>query len=189
MPGPVHLGPSDGRNRVILRTFREGFAAQVGHDLVLEITDWSAQVTPPGAQGEPAIEARLNLGSLRVVEGTGGVKPLSDKDRRDIVGNARKALDTDHHPQAVYRSAGFTPSADGGTFAGTLSLHGSDQPLSLIVTRAEQGGYAARAAIKQTDHGIKPYTAFFGTLKLRDTVDVDVQITADPAAGADSPGP
>lgn len=186
MPGPLQLGPSDGR--VILRTFRDGLAAQVGHDLVLEITDWSATVTPPGTQGEASIEARLDLASLRVLEGTGGVKPLSDKDRRDIVGNARKALDTDHHPQAVYRSTGFTPSADGGTFTGTLHLHGADQPLSLTVTRTEQGGYAAHATIKQTDHGIKPYTAFFGALKLRDAVDLEVQITADPAAAAGSPG-
>ena len=185
MPGPVQLGPSDGR--IILRTFREGIAAQVGHDLVLEITDWSATVTPPGAEGGPAIEARMDLASLRVVEGTGGVKPLSDKDRRDIAGNAGKSLGTDRHPQAVYRSTGFTPSGDGGTFAAALSLHGTEQPLDLSVSRAGQGGYVARATVKQTDHGIKPYTAFFGTLKLRDAVDVEVQLTADPVA-ADPPG-
>ena len=59
MPGSVQLGPSDGR--IILRTYREGLAAQVGHDLVLEFTDWSATATPPGAEGGPAIEARIDL--------------------------------------------------------------------------------------------------------------------------------
>jgi hypothetical protein len=178
MPGSVQLGPSDGR--IILRTYREGLAAQVGHDLVLEIADWSATVTPPGAEGGPAIEARMDLSSLRVLEGTGGVKPLTDKDRGDIVGNARKSLDAERHPQAVYRSTAFTPSADGGTFDGTLNLHGVDRPLSLSLTRMEQGGYRARATVTQTEHGIKPYSAFFGTLKLRDAVEIEIEVARDP---------
>lgn len=182
MPGPIQLGPSDGR--IVLRTYREGLAAQVGHDLVLEIADWSADVTPPDTPGGPAIEARMDLASLRVLEGTGGVKPLTDKDRRDIVGNAQKSLDTERHGQAVYRSSGFVPSGDGGTVDGTLSLHGVERPLTLTITRTAQGGYAARANVKQTEHGIKPYTAFFGTLKLRDLVDVEVEITVDPTQPA-----
>lgn len=182
MPGSVQLGPSDGR--IILRTYREGLAAQVGHDLVLQITEWSAAVTPPGVEGGPAIEARVDLTSLRVLEGTGGVKPLTDKDRGDIVGNARKSLGTERNPQAVYRANAFTPSGDGGTFDGTLSLHGVEKPLSLALTRMEQGGYRATAKVTQTEHGIKPYSAFFGTLKLRDTVEVEVEITRDVEAGS-----
>ena len=178
MPGSVQLGPSDGR--IILRTYREGLAAQVGHDLVLEIADWSATVTAPDAEGGPAIEARIDLTSLRVLEGTGGVKPLTDKDRRDIAGNARKSLDADRHPQAVYRSTAFAPDGDGGTFDGTLSLHGVDRPLSLTITRMAQGGYQARATVTQSAHGIKPYSAFFGTLKLRDAVEAEVEITREP---------
>jgi hypothetical protein len=180
MPGSVHLGPSDGR--VVLRTYREGLAAQVGHDLVLEIQAWSATVTPPGAEGGPAIEARVDLTSLHVVEGTGGVKPLTDKDRRDIAENAGKSLDAGRHPEAVFRSTGFTPSGDGGTFTGTLLLHGVERPLTLTVTRMEQGGYRARATVKQTEHGVKPYSAFFGTLKLRDAVEAEIEITRDPGA-------
>lgn len=182
MSGPLPLSPSDGR--LILRTYREGFAAQVGHDLTLEISSWSATVAPPGSDDGPAIEARIDLASLRVLEGTGGVKPLTDNDRRDIAGNARKSLGTDRHPEAVYRSTGFTPSGDGGTFEGTLSLHGVDRPLSLAVARTGQGGYRATATVRQTEYGIKPYTAFFGTLKVRDTVEVEVEITADPVRPA-----
>jgi YceI-like protein len=178
MSGSVRLGPSDGR--VILRTYREGLAAQIGHDLVLEITLWSAVAAPPGAEGGAGLEARIDLTSLRVLEGTGGAKPLSDQDRRDIAGNARKALDTEHHPEAVYRSTGFTGTEGGGVFDGTLSLHGVDRPLSLRVTRTEQGGYRASATVRQTDHRIKPYSALLGALKLRDTVEIDVGVSADP---------
>jgi polyisoprenoid-binding protein YceI len=179
MPGTVRLGPSDGR--VILRTYREGLAAQIGHDLVLELTLWSAVTAPPDAEGAASLEARVDLTSLRVLEGTGGAKPLSDRDRRDISGNARKALDTEHHPEAVYRSTRFTQTDDGGVFDGVLSLHGVDRPLRVTVTQTEQGGYRASATVRQTDHHIKPYSAFLGALKLRDTVEVDVEV----APGAD----
>jgi YceI-like domain len=174
MSGPVQLGPVDGR--LILRTYREGVATRVGHDLVLETVVWSAVATPPGVAGGPALEVRVDLTSLRVLEGRGGVKPLSDRDKRDIVGTARKSLDTEHHAEAVYRSTGFTPTDAGGVFDGTLTLHGVDRPLRVAITRMAQGGYRAESTVRQTDHGIKPYTAFLGALKLRDTVEVEVQV-------------
>ncbi|HEV3168711.1 MAG TPA: YceI family protein [Actinocrinis sp.] len=177
MSGPVRLGPSDGR--LVLRTYREGAAALVGHDLVLELALWSGVATPPGTEGGPALEVRVDLTSLRVLEGTGGVKPLGDRDKRDIVGNARKSLDTEHHAEAVYRSTGFTPTGDGGVFDGMLTLRGVDRPLRVTITRMAQGGYRAGATVRQTDHGIKPYTAFFGALKLRDTVEVEARVDAD----------
>jgi len=180
MSGPLRLGPSDGR--LVLRTFREGLAAQIGHDLVLEFTVWSAEATLPEAAGGAGLEVRIDLTSLRALEGTGGVKPLSDRDKRDIVGNARKALDTAHYPDAVFRSASFTPTDDGGVFDGTLTLHGAERPLRLAVTRTGDGRLRGRATVRQTEHGIKPYTAFLGALKLRDAVEIDVDVAADPTA-------
>ena len=176
MSGPVQLGPSDGR--LLLRTYREGVATRVGHDLVLELAVWSAVATPPDAEGGPALEARVDLTSLRVLEGSGGVKPLSDRDKRDIVSSAGKSLESDRHGEAIYRSSGFTPTDGGGTFDGTLTLHGVDRPLRVAITRMAQGGYRAEATIRQTDHGIKPYSAVLGALKLRDTVEVDAQVGA-----------
>jgi hypothetical protein len=183
MPGSVRLGPSDGR--VILRTYREGFAAQAGHDLVLELENWSAIATPPDAEGGPAIEAHLDLTSLRVLEGTGGVKPLSDKDKREITKTASKTLGTDHHPEAVFRSPGFTATDGGGTFDGTLDMHGVQRPLRVTVARTPEGGYRAQATIRQSEHGIKPYTGFFGALKVRDNVEAEARIdTRVESAGA-----
>lgn len=180
MSGPLRLGPSDGR--LLLRTFREGLAAQVGHDLVLEFTVWSAQAAPPGAEGGASLEVRVDLTSLRALEGTGGVKPLTDRDRRDIAGNARKALDSQHYPDAVFRSASFTATENGGVFDGTLTLHGADRPLRLAVTRTGDGRLRARATVRQTEYGIKPYSAFLGALKLRDAVEIDADVAADPTA-------
>jgi hypothetical protein len=89
--GSFRLGPDSGR--VVIKTGRAGFAARAGHDLTIEVTRWSATVTVP-ADGVAAAEvtAELDLGSLAVLEGTGGAKPLSDKDRRDILNTAGKIL-------------------------------------------------------------------------------------------------
>jgi len=180
MSGPLRLGPSDGR--LVLRTFREGLAAQVGHDLVLEFTVWSAEAAPPEAEGGARLEVRIDLTSLRALEGTGGVKPLTDRDKRDIAGNARKALDAEHHPEAVFRSTSFTPTEHGGVFDGTLTLRGVERPLRFAVTRTGDGRLRGRATVRQTEHGVKPYSAFLGALKLRDAVEVDVDVAAAPAA-------
>jgi hypothetical protein len=181
MSGTVRIGPADGH--VTIRTYREGLAAQAGHDLVLAFAVWSATAAAPDGDAEPSsvdpvLEAHVDLTSLRVIEGTGGVKPLTDRDKRDIAGNARKVLDTEHHPEAVYRATGFTRSGEGGVVDGTLSLHGVDRPLRLAVTKLESGGYRATATVRQTEFGIRPYSGFFGALKLRDTVEVEAEAAA-----------
>jgi len=41
--------------------------------------------------------------------------------------------------------------------------------------------------VKQTDFGIKPYTAFLGTLKLKDAVTVEVTVDLSAAQEPESP--
>ena len=48
------------------------------------------------------------------------------------------------------------------------------------------GRYRGTGTVVQSAYGIKPYTAFFGALKVRDTVDVEVEATI-PAPGDDRP--
>jgi hypothetical protein len=39
----------------------------------------------------------------------------------------------------------------------------------------------------QSQHGIKPYSGFFGALKVRDAVDVDIDVDLSDPAGATGP--
>jgi hypothetical protein len=194
--GVFLLGPESGR--VLLKTGRAGLAARAGHDLTIEITRWSARVTlpAPGPAGAAAAEitAELDLGSLAVRAGTGGAKPLTDKDRRDIVSTARKILGqgaarftstrvvtsgtASGRPSSGRPSAG-TPSS--GAIEGTLTLGGRSAPVRLQVTSPGPGRYRGGATIKQTDFGITPYTGFFGALKLRDEIGVEIDADLDRA--------
>jgi hypothetical protein len=184
--GTYELGP--GAGRVLVKTGREGLAARAGHDLTLEITQWSAQVTVPDAEGggiaAATVTAELDLGSLAVREGTGGAKPLSDRDRRDIQGQVRKILGdgakASFTSSQVIPSPSGSPSAGGsasGAIEGTLTLRGTSRPARLQVVSPAQGRYQGSTTIRQTDFGITPYSGFFGTLKLKNEVTVEFEVT------------
>lgn len=185
--GRHRLGPDDGR--LVLRTYRTGLAAQAGHDLTLEITRWSGELDT-GDDGSPVrLEVRADMGSLTVREGTGGVRPLSDRDRREIAATARKELGTDRTPEATFVAEKFEPdSAGGGAIDGTLTLRGQGRPFRLQVKKAGDGHYRATASVVQSEFGIKPYSGMFGALKLRDAVDVEAEVSLPAAQGAGDSG-
>jgi polyisoprenoid-binding protein YceI len=180
--GTYELGPGDGQ--VLLRTGREGLAARAGHDLTIEVTRWSARVTVPdtasGGVAAATLTAELDLSSLAVRQGTGGAKPLTDRDRRDIQNTARKTLG--QAAQATFASSRVIPSSSasgasaGGAIEGTLTMRGTPRPLRLQVTSTGPGHFRGSATVRQTDFGITPYSGFLGALKLRDEVAVEFDI-------------
>jgi polyisoprenoid-binding protein YceI len=176
--GTFRLGPDSGR--IVIRTGRAGLAARAGHDLTIEITRWSATVTvPDGGPAAAEVTAELDLGSLAVREGTGGAKPLSDKDRRDILTTAGKILGGG---TARFASSRVVPAASGGAVEGTLTLNGVTKPARFQLVSRGPGRYQGSATVRQTDHGITPYTGFFGALKLKDEVVVEVEADLSRAA-------
>jgi polyisoprenoid-binding protein YceI len=185
--GRHRLGPDT--DRLVLRTYRTGLAAQAGHDLTLEITRWSGDLDRGEDDSSGRLEVRIDLGSLVVREGSGGVRPLSDRDRREIAATARKALATDRNPEATFVGEKFEPgSTGGGAISGTLTLGGQSRPLRLQVTKVGDDRYRATASIVQSEFGIKPYSGMFGALKLRDAVDVEAEVDLSAADGAQDSG-
>jgi polyisoprenoid-binding protein YceI len=180
--GTYELGPADGQ--VLVRTGREGLAARAGHDLTIEITRWSARATLPdaasGGIAAATLTAELDLSSLSVRQGTGGAKPLTDRDRRDIENSARKILG--QAAQASFASSRVIPSATAsgasasGAIEGTLTLRGTSRPLRLQVASPGPGHFRGSATVRQTDFGIIPYSGFLGALKLKDEVAVEFDI-------------
>ena len=173
--GRHRLGPD--RGRILLCTFRDGLAAQAGHDLTIEATRWSGELGVNDELSPAGLEVRVDLGALVVREGTGGVKPLTDRDRREIAVTMRKVLGAGQHPEAVFAADKFRPDADGGgEISGTLTLRGQARPLRLQVKQTGTGRYHAETQVVQSNYGIKPYTAFLGALRVRDAVDVAVEL-------------
>jgi polyisoprenoid-binding protein YceI len=172
--------------RITLRTFREGLAAQAGHDLTIEAARWSAELVIAEDLTPTSLEVKVDLSALVVKEGVRGLKPLTDRDKREIAVTGRKVLSADRYPEASFSATRFEPGPGGtdGTISGTLSLAGQSGPLQLTVRSTGPASYQATTTVRQTDFGIKPYTGFFGALKVRDTVDVEVEVDLAQETGA-----
>jgi polyisoprenoid-binding protein YceI len=174
------------KGRITLRTFRDGLVAQAGHDLTIEVARWSADLVVSADLAPASLKVTVDLGSLLVRDGNGGLKPLTDRDKREIAVTARKVLKADRFPQAEFNATEFQRQPDtsdgsavsdgAGTVRGTLSLAGQTGPVELNVQPVGSGQYQATTTIRQTDFGIKPYSAFLGSLKVRDVVNVEVQV-------------
>ena len=174
------------RDRLVLRTSRDGLAATAGHDLTIEVTRWSGELTVAEDPAATALDVRADMTSLAVVSGTRGVKPLSDRDKREIVSTARKTLGADRHPEATFGNATFAPAAagGGGTITGTLTLAGQSGPVELQVTQAGEDRYHAAGTVVQSAFGIKPYRGFFGALRVSDPVQVEADVDLSQPDGA-----
>ena len=188
--GNFRLGPDTGR--VVIKTSRAGLAAKAGHDLTIEVTRWSAQVDVPAEQdggvAAATVSAELDLGSLEVREGTGGAVPLTDRDRNQIKKQMSGILGG---ATASFASSRIIPAgSSGGAIEGTVTLNGKSEPARLQVTGSGSGRYRGSATLTQTGFGIKPYTGFLGALRVRDAVNVDVDVDVsgpDGGTGAQPP--
>jgi polyisoprenoid-binding protein YceI len=170
------VGPDNGTLQV--RTFREGIAQKVGHDLVIDVGQWEAAAEVREDGRLSAVQLDADPRSLQVRDGLRGIKPLTDKDRGEI----RKIIDekTGGRP-IVFRSTAVEPGHDALTIRGELELAGTRRPASFELTVAADGRVRGTLPVTQSEWGIKPYRGMMGALKVRDTVEVilDVPLPSD----------
>lgn len=170
-PGTHELGPNDGT--LELHTYRDGVAQKIGHDLILEVGAWSATATVAGGGALSAVTLEVDPQSLSVREGHNGLKPLSDKDKTDIVKNIdEKVLQS----KPINFRSDAIETAGGLTVRGGLTIVGTERPASFELTLGEDGRVNGKLAITQSEWGIKPYKAMMGALKVRDQVELVVDV-------------
>jgi polyisoprenoid-binding protein YceI len=171
--GRFRLGPDCGQ--LVLRLAQEGIGSVLGQDLALEVAEWSAQLDLPGDSADDArLAARLDMTSLIVPDGGGAL--LTGSVRREIEENARRSLQVTDHPTASFQSSQVVPLADGGTISGTLTLCGVAVPTEMRIRDVGFGRFFATALVSQAAHGITPYSAMLGAVRLRDDVQVELEI-------------
>jgi hypothetical protein len=164
----MELGPDNAT--LTVRTGKGGAAAKAGHNLVLEVTRWSGRLDDDSA--ELTADAR----SLRVRSGSGGISPLGDEEKAGIA----QTIDDEvlKGTAIAFRSTSVARAGDALEVAGELELAGRRRPLTFTLHDAG-GAVAGSARIKQTDWGMKPYSALFGTLKVADEVEVAIEPRSD----------
>jgi polyisoprenoid-binding protein YceI len=160
------LGPDDGTLSV--RTGRTGTVAKAGHDLLIHVTKWTGTLA---TGDEPSVTLDADATSLKVREGTGGMKGLDDGD----LANIEQTIDDDvlKRQDIAFRSTRAEETADGLSVTGDLTVRGTTRPIAFDLALAD-GRVRGTAVVKQTEWGMKPYTALFGALKVADEVRVEI---------------
>jgi polyisoprenoid-binding protein YceI len=173
-PGHYTLGPDDAT--LTVRTRKAGAASKAGHNLRIEVTSWRATLDVAEDPAQTAMALTADARSLRVREGTGGVHALDDDDMRNI----EKTIDDEvlEGSSIAFRSRTVNAGPNGTlSVEGDLELAGRSHPVAFDLTAGEDGRLSGTARLKQTDWGIKPYSALFGTLKVVDEVEVEIDGT------------
>jgi polyisoprenoid-binding protein YceI len=176
--GSYTLGPEHAT--LTVRTRKGGAAAKAGHNLLIEVTSWSAALDVADDPAQSSLTLSADARSLKVLDGTGGIQALGEDDKAGITQTIHDEVLKGGSIQ--FRSSSVTPGPNGGPIAvgGELELLGRSAPLSFEL-RTDGDHIGATATVKQTDWGIKPYSALFGTLKVLDEVVIEVDGTLPPA--------
>jgi polyisoprenoid-binding protein YceI len=166
------LNASDGQ--LLVHTGVTGRAARMGHRLTIAMNSWLATVR--WSSGEPAeAELTVDVDSLQVLGGEGGLKALSGPEKTLARSNALTALDAGRFPQIRFRAGDIDKVEGGYRLAGMVAIHGVTDECE-IGLRVEDLGEAWRlsceVAVRQSDFGIKPYSMLMGSMKVVDTVTV-----------------
>ena len=166
-PGTHTIGPSNGTLKV--KTGKEGAAAKMGHNLVLGVSSWQATVE---GGDSPSISLTADPGSVEVIEGSGGAKPLSDKDKGDIKKSiTNKVLGGS---QITFESNSVEENGGQMIARGDLSIAGKSSQVSVPLS-VSGNTISGSVTLSQKDFGIKQFSAMMGALKVTDQVEVQFE--------------
>jgi polyisoprenoid-binding protein YceI len=153
----------------------------VAHDLKLKVTRFSLTVAAD------RVEGRWDAGSLEVAsvmrDGREVPGALGRRDFDKIAKTIREdVLSSRRHPEIAFRSDSVVVDGERAVVKGSLTLAGKSRPLTIEAGK-RHGRWIAEVSLHQPDFGIKPYSAMFGTLRIKPDVKVVVSVPAD-AVGA-----
>jgi len=178
--GIYRLGPDDGT--LMVRTKRGGAAAMAGHNLSMQVTAWEAALEVGETLSDSTFELEVDGASLRVIEGTGGMQALGEDDKANI----HQTIDEEvlKGEPIAFQSSQIQgmPGDSGLSVQGDLTLLGATHPLGFDIEIGDGGMLHCVATLKQSDWGIKPYSALFGALKVLDEIEVEIDGHLPPAS-------
>ncbi|HEY2085079.1 MAG TPA: YceI family protein [Mycobacterium sp.] len=164
---------------LLIHTGVAGRAAQMGHRLTIAMRSWQATTQWDSDQPVSA-ELTVDVGSLEVVRGEGGLTPLSGPEKILVRSNALRSLDARRFPLISFSAETIEKTDDGYRLTGTLAIHGKTRAQTVEVRTDDLDGswwLSSETTVRQSDFGIKPYSQLLGSLKVAD--DVTVLFTAE----------
>ena len=174
-----------GDSLVVMRVYRGGSLARLGHDHVVSSREARGFVDADNGRCDLYVAAESLVVDDRAQRAAAGLGDTPSES--DIAGTRsnmlEKVLEADRFPFVVLR----VRSVGEGALQAELTLHGVTRPLRIPAKvdpgpeRIEvRGGFA----LNQSDFGIAPFSALGGALAVQDRVDLSFEIRAARVADA-----
>jgi hypothetical protein len=167
---------TEANSECFVYVYREGLLSAVGHDLKLRVTNFTIDIVDHPL----AVRGKFRADSLRVA---GAMKngslheeepPAHDK-QQIATTILRDVLVAHLYPDITFHSTGVTQEDDTYQVNGWLELHGVRKEIQFGIN-PRPGHMVARVTVHQPDYGIVPYRAFFGALKVKPDVHIEIAV-------------
>jgi polyisoprenoid-binding protein YceI len=146
----------------------------MGHRLTIAMKRWQATVRWSGSE-PAAAKLTVDVDSLDVLRGEGGVTPLSGPEKILVRSNALRQLAAGRFPRICFEADTIEKGRDGYRLGGMLQIRGNTQAQEIDLRTDDLGDVwrlSSRAALRQSDFGVKQYSLLMGSLKVADDVTV-----------------
>jgi polyisoprenoid-binding protein YceI len=163
---------------------KAGLFSALAHDHEIGVKRFSGRVVVPeaGASGG-SLEMEVDATSLEVLD-----KNPSEEDKKKIFNSMHtEVLESAKYPKIAFKSVsvGDVKQAGDGAYSfvvnGDLTLRGVTKRIAVPVAATvtpQQLRATGKYTLKQSDFGIKPYSAAGGTVKVKDEIVVNFNIVA-----------
>ena len=168
-PRPIDVAKSI----ITIQAGKSGVFSAFGHNHTVRAPIAAGTIEETGPK--PSVEFRVESRQLKVLDPD--TKPEERAEiQRDMQGP--KVLDSEKYPEIRYRSKAIERAGEGKwKVSGELTLHGQTHPVEATVSGGN-GHYRGTAGFKQTQFGITPITAGGGTVKVKDELRIEFEISA-----------
>ncbi len=146
----------------------------MGHRLTIAMNAWRARVD--WSDSEPSdVALTIDVDSLEVLSGEGGLTPLSGPEKALARSNALKVLDAKKFPHIEFTASSIAKSKTGYRLDGTLQIHGTSRDCVIDLNVDDVGQswrMSCESEVRHKDFGMKPYSMLMGSMKVADAVTV-----------------
>jgi polyisoprenoid-binding protein YceI len=160
------------QSRFTVHAFAEGLLSAFGHDLVILISGYAGEIEfDPETYQSSGLRITVDPNSLSVSS------DVKEKDKTEIERTMHdEVLETATYPEIVFTSSNVSVSKLSRQrcrvrVIGDLTLHGQTQKSIWIsgegTVSADELRVHGEFLLRQTDFGIRPYSAVGGTIKLK----------------------
>jgi polyisoprenoid-binding protein YceI len=180
------------RSSLVVQIFRDGLAAKLGHDHVVEATTLEGRVAyDPSAPALSSVAAQIHTASLKVDDaetrrkfGLEGQPTAADVAEIEKSMKAEGQLDASRFPVITFTSTTITADApDRYLVTGQLTIRGVTRDVRFPARAVMEGNLfraTATLTFMQSAFGYKPYSALLGAIKNKDAVMLHIQLVAVP---------